>query len=235
MKQLPLAIRLRERAVFDVFVAGANQTAFEQLRALAAGTGRGAFWLAGAEGGGKTHLLQATCHAAASRGGAPAYLPLSELQPLGAEALEGWQDATLLAIDDLHLVAGDAMFERALFRLYRECDERRAALLLAAPAPPAQLPFKLPDLASRFAAATLLTLQALTEAEQREALQRRAHERGLELPDDAALYLQRHFRRDLPTLCGLLDTIDEASLQAQRRLTLPFIRQVLLNHAAASR
>ena len=42
-----------------------------------------------------------------------------------------------------------------------------------------------------------------------------------------ALYLQRRFRRDLPTLYELLDTIDEAALQAQRRLTVPFIRQVL--------
>ena len=47
------------------------------------------------------------------------------------------------------------------------------------------------------------------------------------MPEETALYLQRRFRRDLPTLYELLDAIDEAALQAQRRLTVPFIRQVL--------
>jgi DnaA family protein len=48
------------------------------------------------------------------------------------------------------------------------------------------------------------------------------------------LYLQRRFRRDLPTLWGLLDAIDSAALQAQRRLTVPFIREVLGSSSPAS-
>ena len=76
-------------------------------------------------------------------------------------------------------------------------------------------------------AATLLPLRPLGEAEQREALRLRAHARGLDLPEETALYLQRRFPRDLPTLYQLLDTIDDAALQAQRRLTVPFIRAVL--------
>ena len=85
----------------------------------------------------------------------------------------------------------------------------------------------MPDLASRFAAATLLTLRPLDEADQREALRLRAHARGLDLPEETALYLQRRFPRDLPTLYQLLDTLDEAALAAQRRVTVPFIRSVL--------
>jgi DnaA family protein len=106
-------------------------------------------------------------------------------------------------------------------------QESGAALLTAAKEVPQRVAFSLPDLGSRFAAATLLPLRTLDEAGQREALQLRARARGLELPQETALYLQRRFRRDLPTLYQLLDAIDEASLQAQRRLTVPFIRQVL--------
>ena len=87
--------------------------------------------------------------------------------------------------------------------------------------------FSLPDLASRFAAAVLLPLRPLDETGQREALRLRARARGLELPEETALYLQRRFRRDLATLYQLLDALDDAALQAQRRLTVPFIRQVL--------
>jgi DnaA family protein len=227
VKQLPLAMRLRERAVFDSFVPGANAAVVEQLRALADGAAAGVYWLSGPHGVGKTHLLQATCAMARSAGADTAYLPLSQLLELGPETLEGWQRARVAAVDDLAAIAGRRDWEQAMFRLYRELEEHGATLLAAAAAPPLLLKFSLPDLASRFAAATLLPLRVLDESEQREALRLRAHARGLELPPESALYLQRRFRRDLATLYELLDAIDEAALQAQRRLTVPFIRQVL--------
>jgi DnaA family protein len=227
VKQLPLAMRLRERAVFDSFIPGANAAAVAQLRALAGGATAGVYWLSGPQGVGKTHLLQASCAMARSAGADAAYLPLSQLLELGPETLEGWHGVRVAAVDDMAAIAGRRDWEQAMFRLYRELEEHGATLLAAAAAPPLLLKFSLPDLASRFAAATLLTLRVLDEAEQREALRLRAHARGLELPEDSALYLQRRFRRDLATLYELLDAIDEAALQAQRRLTVPFIRQVL--------
>jgi DnaA family protein len=231
MKQLPLAMRLRERALFDSFLAGANAATVEQLRALALEGRAGTYWLSGPGGVGKTHLLQATCALAASAGAETAFLPLSLLQPLGPAVLEGWQHARLLALDDVAVIAGQDEWERSLFRLHREAEERGAALLAAAPPPPRLLRFSLPDLASRLAAATLLPLRALDESEQRQALQLRARQRGLTLPEETALYLQRRFRRELPALYELLDALDEAALQAQRRLTVPFIRQVLASRS----
>jgi DnaA family protein len=233
MQQLPLAMRLRERAVFDSFVAGPNAAAVAQLRAAAQQAGMRArqparvYWIAGPAGAGKSHLLQASCTLALSAGTNALYLPLSQLSDFGPAALAGWQEADLVALDELERVAGRRDWEEALFALYRALEERGATLLAAAAAAAGQLPFALADLASRFSAAILLALQPLDEAQQREALQSRARSRGLTLPARTARYLQRHYRRDMPTLCGLLDTIDVAALQAQRRLTVPFIRQVL--------
>lgn len=227
MKQLPLAIRLRERAVFDHFVAGPNAAAVEQLRAVAGGAARGIYWLSGPAGVGKSHLLQAGCALALLGGSEALYLSLAQLKPFGPESLEAWQAARVIALDDIEQVIGDREWEQALFGLHRDVEERHASLLCAAASPPQQLKFSLPDLASRFAAANLLSVRALDERDQREALRLRALARGLELPEESALYLQRRFRRDLPTLYELLDAIDEAAFRAQRRLTLPFIRQVL--------
>ncbi|HEY5020133.1 MAG TPA: DnaA regulatory inactivator Hda, partial [Steroidobacteraceae bacterium] len=209
------------------FVPGPNLQAVEHLRAIAQGGGAEVCWTCGPVGVGKTHLLQAVCALAQRAGISAAYLPLAQLHSHGVEALEGWQGVRVLAFDDLALIAGELPWEQRLFGLYREAQERGAVLIAAAVEPPLLLRFALPDLASRFAAATLLPLRPLQEAEQREALRLRARARGLELPDETALYLQRRFRRDLPTLYQLLDTIDEAALQAQRRLTVPFIRSVL--------
>jgi len=226
MRQLPLGVRLQDRAVFASFLAGRNLQAVEHLRALAGGAAGGVAWLAGPVGAGKTHLLQAAC-AAAGESVRAGYLPLAEVGPLGTGVLDGLREIECLCLDDVHFIAGDAAWERALFALFCAIEERGARLIAAADAPPALLKWTLPDLASRFAASAVFQLRLLDEAEQREALTLRAHLRGLELPEETARYLQRRFPRDMRTLYELLDTLDEAAIIAQRRLTVPFIRSVL--------
>jgi DnaA-homolog protein len=230
LNQLTLALRLRERAVFSSFVAGPNLVAVEQLLAIAGGSLEGMFWLSGPAGVGKSHLLQAVCALARELPTEASYLSLAQLQQFGPDALDGWHSARIVALDEVARVVGDRNWEQRLFGLYREVEERGASLLAAAIEPPLSLRFSLPDLASRFAAATLITLRPLDDTAQREALRLRAAARGLELPEETALYLQRRYPRDLSTLYELLDQIDDAAFRAQRRLTVPFIREVLAQY-----
>jgi DnaA-homolog protein len=227
MDQLPLGLRLADRAVFATFWPQGNEQLLAHLQDTARGAVCGMTWLAGPHASGKSHLLQATCAAAplARRCG---FFPLAQLQGLGPAALEGLPHLDLVCLDDVQLAAGHAQWEEALFGLYRELDERGGSLLAAAPERPALLPWGLKDLASRFAAATIHTLQPLDEAAQRDALMLRAKVRGFELPEEVARWLQRRYPRDMGTLYQLLDTLDSAALVAQRRLTVPFIRSVLL-------
>jgi DnaA family protein len=226
MRQLPLGVRLRERATFDSFEAGDNAVALLALQTLVSARRGGLIWLAGSAGSGKTHLLQAVC-AAIAREGAAGYLPLRELAPLGTEVLTDWRHGNSLCVDDVDAVLGQRDWERALFTLFRDADEQGTTLIWSARAAPRSLQFVLPDLASRAAAAQLLLLKPLTGSQLGAALQRRARLRGLELPDDSVQFLQRHWPRDMRTQCALLDTLDEAGLQAQRRITVPFIKEVL--------
>lgn len=226
MRQLPLGVRLQDRAVFASFLAGSNLEAVEHVRALALGASGGVAWLSGPSGAGKTHLLQAAC-VAAGESLRVGYFPLAELGPLGSGVLDGWAEIECLCLDDVHVVAGQIEWERALFALFCGMEDRGGRLLAAASSPPALLAWALPDLGSRFAASAVFQLRVLDEAEQREALTLRAKLRGLELPQETARYLQRRFPRDMRTLYELLDTLDEAAIVAQRRLTVPFIRSVL--------
>jgi DnaA family protein len=226
MRQLALGVRLADRAVFASFLAGPNLQAVEHARALALGTAGGFAWLCGPAGTGKTHLLQAVC-AAAGESLRAGYFPLADLGPLGTGVLDGLPQIECLCLDDLDAVAGDLQWERALFAVYREIDERGGRLVAAAAVPPALLNWALPDLASRFAASSVFQLRLLDESQQRQALRLRAQLRGLDLPEETALWLQRRFPRDMRTLYTLLDTLDEAAIIAQRRLTVPFIRSVL--------
>lgn len=226
MQQLPLGVRLPDRAVFASFLPARNREAVDYATRVAGGETSGLVWICGASGSGKSHLLQAIC-ARAGETMRAGYLPLRELARLGVEVLEGLRQLECLCIDDLDEVVGQGEWERALFGIVREAEDSGARVVVGAQSPPALLNWALPDLGSRLAASAVFQLRTLDEAEQQEALQLRARLRGFELPEETSRWLQRRFPRDMHTLYEILDTLDEAALVAQRRLTVPFIRSVL--------
>lgn len=220
MKQLPLGVRLRAEAIFESFAAGRNGEIVSALR----NPGDAPVWLWGAPGSGKTHLLQAVCAAA---GATAAYFPLGGTSALPPEALVGFETCRVLCLDDVDAVAGNRAWEQALFRLFNEGAELRTRFIFAAGAAPRRLEWSLDDWRSRAAACVVYHVRELDEAGRVEALRLRAAQRGLQLPRETSDYLLRRMPRDLTTLYGILDQLDEASLIAQRRLTVPFIRVVL--------
>jgi DnaA-homolog protein len=226
VRQLPLGVRLPDRAVFASYYPGPNAEAVHHLEQLSDGATSGLVWLAGAHGSGKTHLLQASCAAASARLRA-GYVPLGDVAALGVGVLEGLPQLECLCLDDIDRVAGRPDWEHGIFSLLRELQEAGGRLIVSAQAPPALISWVLPDLGSRCAAGAVFQLRGLEEHEQHAALELRARLRGLELPEETWQWLRRRFPRDMRTLYQLLDTLDEAALAAQRRLTVPFIREVL--------
>ena len=212
--------------MFASFLPARNGQAVEHLRLIADAQVTGTTWLCGPDGAGKTHLLQAVS-AQASTTMRTGYIPLRELGRLGVGVLEGLRQLECLCLDDVDEVAGRLEWERALFALLQGLEDSGGRLVAAAEAPPALMKWALPDLGSRLSASAVFQLRVLDEAEQQAALQLRARLRGFELPDETSRWLQRRYPRDMRKLYELLDTLDEAALVAQRRLTVPFIREVL--------
>lgn len=231
MRQLPLGVRLHDRAVFGNFVPGSSTAAVAAARALAAAEDSRLLYLHGIDGAGKSHLLQAICALAPGS----AYLPLETLLEFGPEVLAGLAALPLIAVDDLQRVAGLPEWEQALFTLYNACQQAGSALAVAATVPAGDLTLHLPDLRSRLAAMPHYALHPLDESQQREALRARAAARGIALPDESLQYLQRRYPRDMASLYALLERLDAASLEAQRPLTVPFIRAVLGESGGESR
>jgi DnaA-homolog protein len=223
VKQLALGVRLRADAIFESFASGLNG---ELIAALREG-GSVPLWLWGSEGSGKTHLLQAVCATAAGDTGGAAYFPLERSLALPPAALAGFENCRVLCLDDVDAVAGDLVWEQALFSLFNEAAELGTRLIFAARASPRGIDWSLEDWRSRAAACVVYQLRDLDDAGRLEALRLRAAQRGLQLPAETADYLLRRMPRDLPSLFEILDHLDEASLVAQRRLTVPFIRDAL--------
>jgi DnaA family protein len=226
MEQLPLRMQLRESARLANFVVGANAQAYAALQGSRPAAAL-VVWLWGRAGTGKSHLLQAACAAAGGRDEAAAYIDLA-LAPSSA-LLDGCDTLGLVCLDALDAVAADPEWNAAIFRLHTLLQDGTGRLVVASSAPPASLPFTLPDLRSRLLAADVHQLVELDEAGQCEALRLRAAGRGLELSEDAALYLVHRLPRNMHSLFAVLDQLDAASLAAQRKLTVPFLRNALEN------
>jgi len=228
-QQLPLSLRWPSHQRLDAFVVGANSHALDAVRVCAEARSDAWLYLNGPRGSGKTHLLIGACRVALESGRNARYLPLGLLDGSRAEAIAsfGAERDELLAIDDVQAIAGDADAERALFDLYNRAREARATLLFAASAPPNRLGLQLPDLVSRLSACTQHALQPLDETGRREVLRLRAQQRGLEIDDAVLDWLFARQPRDLAALMDLFERLDHAALAAQRRITIPFLREML--------
>lgn len=225
--QLPLALRWPRRQRFEHFHVGTNAVALDSVRRAAEAADAPWPFVAGAHGCGKTHLLVAACQHAAASGRRVQYLPLGSLSASLEQAIRGSAGSDLVALDDVHAVAGDAQAEHALFDLYNRARAEGVTLLFASRATPAQLELGLPDLRSRLGACTLLTLKPLTEDERRQVLREHAAARGIGLEDSVLDWLFTRYARDLGALHELLEQLDSASLAAKRRITVPFLREYL--------
>ena len=221
MAQLPLALALEDHASFATFVER-QQRDGRRARAQSREGDGDTVWLWGAAGAGKSHLLQAACRAATAAERRAMYVALPAASPAILADLE---HVDLLAIDDVQTVAGDLAWEQPLFVILNAFLSRSGALLLAANAPAAQCGFRLADFASRGAGAVTYRLAPLDDTDRAAALRLHAAARGLELDAAAAEFLLKRVARDMTALTAWLARLDRASLTAQRRLTIPFIRE----------
>lgn len=223
-QQLTLPVVIRDDARFANYHAGPNEQIVQSLQQQWTTSGEPFIYLWGASGVGCSHLLQAACHYAEGLGHHSVYLPLDELVDIGPGVLESMEQLPLVALDNLQVIAGNEEWEEAIFHLFNRIRDRQSHLLIAANANPQQLGIRLPDLTSRLSWGMVYQVGALADEEKVLALLLRAHRRGLNLTDDVARYILTRGPRDSQALFDLLERLDQASLTAQRKLTIPFIK-----------
>ena len=162
------------------------------------------------------------------RGDAVGYVPLDKRTWFVPEVLEGMEQLALVCIDNIECVAGDEPWDMAIFNLYnRILESGKTRLLITGDRPPRQLNLGLPDLASRLDWGQIYKLQPLSDEDKLQALQLRARLRGFEMPEDVCRFLLKRLDREMRSLFMILDQLDHASITAQRKLTIPFVKEIL--------
>jgi DnaA family protein len=223
MQQLTLDVAPLPQPSLRNFVEGGNAMVVSALRSLLDGRDperRLCLW--GGPGCGKTHLLRACTDAANGR-----FVACKN----NATVLPADAGPELLALDDVDGLDADGQV--ALFNLLNRWSNAQnpGALLMSCSQPPAAAGLR-PDLATRLAQCLVLEVAPLTDADKTAALQAHASERGIELSAEVTHYLLTHMARDLRALIAVLDALDRYSLQTQRPITVPLLRDVLQTQSA---
>lgn len=213
MRQLILALLPESSPTLDNFVAGGNVETLALLTEWLAGTRTDtSFCLWGEAGSGCSHLLQASGFS---------YVDAA-LDP----SLGNAPAAEQLAIDHVGMLNETGQI--ALFNHFNRLKMSCGMLLTATNQPPAHLALR-EDLRTRLGSGLIYRLQALSDNEKAAALAAQAKERALKLTPEAIDYLMRHAPRDMRTLSGFIIALDRYTLEHKRAVTLPLLRELLIN------
>ncbi len=222
MEQIPLAIGPESLPTFGNYHAGVNGPALDHLRSLNLPAPPVYLW--GGGGCGKTHLLQALAARCQAAGQQLAWFDAAD--PLPWTLVPGWS----IVIVDRCEALGDAA-QHAAFALFEDAAAHGVQWLAAGRLPPVDLPLR-DDLRTRLSWGHVFALQPLPDTETRAALRREADRRGIFLSDEVMAFLLTRLDRDLGHLMRLLDQLDRYGLAKARRITVPLVRQMLIEEGA---
>ena len=226
-KQLPLSFEFRANQTFDDFYAGSNIETVSLLQDAIINRTEPQIFIWGESGLGKSHLLRACCEKAQQINLSSFYFDLSITNLPDPDVLSGLEQFDIVCFDNIQRIAGLDPWEMAFFNFFNQHRSLGNTLILAAIKAPNELKINLPDLKTRLNWGLTLRLKALKDDDKIAALIFKAAQMGFDISFQTANFILTHFDRDLNYLWSLLAKLDQASLAAKRKLTIPFLKQIL--------
>lgn len=227
-RQLSLPFSFGQETDFGHFYPGVGNAQMVDSLKRSIVTSSGEFFLlwSGVPAG-KSHLLQACCNLADTQGQRAAYLPLKTLVDSGPSVLEDLAACDLVTIDDIDVIAGQSLWEEAVFHTFNQIRQQGGTLVISSSEAPASFTLKMPDLISRMKSGEIYQIHDLEDVEKCDALVKRAAARGILITQEVAHYCLTRVGRDWISLITVLNAIDQHSIEQQRRVTIPFVKKLL--------
>lgn len=245
--QFPLPLKLDSDASLANFWSQSSSPAVSALKRLLVPEPDREEWLflAGMEGSGKSHLLQALVQEAQNLEQAALYIDCVELlsvyeesepdylESLGEEnpgnlLLEGFEHYALLCFDNLQVLASSSEWQQALFYLLvRLKNNTGSRIVFAANNTVDSLGIGLPDLVSRLKSSAQFKLESYTDEDKASILMHRAEAEGIQLSVEVARFIVERNSRDMKSLIGSFKELDRMAMARSRKLTIPFVKEIL--------
>lgn len=227
--QLLLPVTFNRTQTFSSFVEDQNLNGLlvsELTRALTSDD-FSAHFIAGNNGVGCSHLLNAVCHFADTEGKTSMLLPLDQVVSASPDIIEGLDNVDVVCIDDIQVLEGKLEWQTAIFNLFNQLHQSNAKIIFAGHKLPTQLQFELKDLLSRLQWCTIFQLQELNEELKIKALIQHAHLMEFEVSVEVAKFIIHRLPRNMIILMQALDTVAKQSIAMKRVVTVPFVKEVL--------
>jgi len=220
-RQYPLDLGHRQAWGLDDFlVAASNQDAVEWLDRWPDWPGH-ALALHGPAGSGKTHLAHVWEARVGASGATVQLMEATELKAVNVAMLAANGAAVVVEHGDKNVD------EKALLHLFNLLKETGGHLLLTSREAPSRWPMTLPDLGSRLSAIPIAELRPPDDDLLEAVLVKLFHDRQLTVDRPVVAYLLSRMERSFDAARHLADTIDREALAEGRRITVPFVRQIL--------
>jgi DnaA family protein len=179
-------------------------------------------WFYGAPGVGKTHLGLLIAERFQFD-----YYDCSDISPeLAPELFEYLNVGTGVVLDRVDRWLHAATSESALFSWWKR--KENGLVLISETSPRADECITLPDLASRAHAAMILPLDGLDDDGIGRLFRCQFERLGIELAPEVVRFLSPRLPRNPAKLMDLLAAMDQESLRDQRKITVPWLKQLLL-------
>ena len=226
-KQIPFQFGDFQKNDLESFLERENEDLIKLIKQIASKESTHVLYLWGESGTGKSHLLQAACKQAAESEHHVAYIPLKQIDELSAEMLHDLGELDLVCIDDVECVIGQIEWQQGLTWLYNELKDNKHSLIISGNKSPTNSELELDDLKSRLSSDQVIQIKSPNDDLKIEILKQKARERSFELSDEVVEFLIRRVDRNLTSLIEVLDKIDHASLAAKRKITIPFVKDLI--------
>jgi len=228
-KQLIFPFQINQKASFESFFCSPdNIELMSRLADLLVSKNADELIINGAEGSGKSFLMQAICNELSSSGKQFAFMPMNKAINMGVEIFQNLASLNAVCIDDLQLILSREDWETALFNLINECQQSNCSLILSFGGNQSLEDItQLPDLLSRIKRMEFMKLQAVQDECLNQALDFVSQQLGINLEKAELEFLLNHQTREFSILVDNLISLDKQAASLKRKITIPLIKETL--------
>ncbi len=237
---LPTSI-FNPRYRFETFVVGkSNELAFAASKSIAENPS-GSFnplFIYGGAGLGKTHLIQAIGQQLrdGSTRAKVVYMSADSfvtelITSIRYDRMQQFRDryrkVDALLLDDIQFLAGKERTQEEFFHTFNALYEAQKQIVFTSDAPPKEIPTLEDRLRSRFEWGLIADIQPPDLETKVAILRKKAEEKKIDLPHDAALFVAERVRTNIRELEGLLNRIAVFASMTGNKLSVELVREAL--------
>ncbi len=226
---------------FEQFVIGENNQ-IPHAAAIAVSENPGhaynPLFIHGGVGLGKTHLLQAICLRIKKQhpGITMRYLSCDGFMTQYINAVQSarmvefrhaFRDIDLLVIDDIHFLAKRDRTQEEFFHTFNDLYQTNKQIIISSDLPPEDIPNLEDRLTSRFLWGLVVQIEKPGFETRVEILKRKAHDRGLELPDNIASEIAQHIDTNIRELEGAITKLQIVASIEKKPIDLELTHKAL--------